>query len=142
MPTATQDILLYQSPDGQIRLDVQLDHDTVWLTQAQLTELFETTKQNVSLHIRNIFKEGELEEAISVKESLTLIPDGREYSIKHYNLDVIISVGYRVKSKRGTNFRQWATQVLRQYLVQGYALNEQRLRQSQRQLTDLKRCLV
>lgn len=104
-----------------------------------MAELFNTTKQNVSLHTRNLFREGELAEPTSVKESLTIIPDGREYAVKHYNLDVIISVGYRVKSKRGTSFRQWATQVLHQYLVQGYALNEKRLRESDRQLVDLKR---
>jgi prophage maintenance system killer protein len=138
-PTATQDILLYQSPDGQIRLDVQLDHDTVWLTQAQMTELFSTTKQNVSLHVRNLFKEAELDEHSVVKESLTTADDGKNYRTKYYNLDVIISVGYRVKSPRGTSFRQWATKVLRDYLVQGYALNEKRLRESARQLADLKR---
>ena len=138
-PVTTPDILLYQSPDGEIRLDVQLDHDTVWLTQAQMTELFDTTKQNVSLHTRNLFREQELDETSVVKESLTVIPDGRKYTVKYYNLDVIISVGYRVKSARGTSFRQWATQVLRQYLVQGYALNEKRLRESARQLADLKR---
>ena len=133
------DVLLYQSPDGQIQLDVQLDHDTVWLTQAQMVELFATSKQNVSLHVRNLFKEQELDEKAVVKESLTTAFDGKSYRTNYYNLDVIISVGYRVKSKRGTSFRQWATQVLRQYLVQGYALNEKRLRESQRQLADLKR---
>lgn len=138
-PTTTQDILLYQSPDGQIRLDVQLDHDTVWLTQAQMVDLFATTKQNVSLHVRNLFKEKELHESAVVKESLTTATDGKSYRTKYYNLDVIISVGYRVKSARGTNFRQWATQVLRQYLVQGYVLNERRLKESARQLADLKR---
>lgn len=138
-PTTTQDILLYQSPDGQIRLDVQLDHDTVWLTQAQMTELFSTTKQNVSLHVRNLFKEEELSENSVVKESLTTAADGKTYRTKAYNLDVIISVGYRVKSKRGTSFRQWATKTLRDYLVQGYVLNEQRLRENARQLADLKR---
>lgn len=134
-----EDVLLYQSPDGAIRLDVQLEHETVWLTQAQLTELFSTTKQSVSLHVRNIFREQELVEDRSVKESLTLLPDGRKYKTKSYNLDVIISVGYRVKSARGTQFRQWAAQVLRDFLVRGYALNERRLRESARQLADLKR---
>ena len=137
--TATPDVLLYQSPDGQVRLDVQLDHDTVWLSQAQMTELFATSKQNVSLHTRNVFRDGELLEEAVVKESLTTAADGKSYAVKYYNLDVIISVGYRVKSARGTSFRQWATQVLRQFLVQGYALNEQRLRQNHRQLADLKR---
>ena len=134
-----QDVLLYQSPDGAIRLDVQLEHETVWLTQAQMTELFSSTKQSISLHIRNIFREQELVEDTSVKESLTLLPDGRKYKTKSYNFDVIISVGYRVKSARGTQFRQWAAQVLRDFLVRGYALNERRLRESARQLADLKR---
>ncbi|WP_246455582.1 virulence RhuM family protein [Hymenobacter citatus] len=133
------EILLYQLPDGQAQLHVQLQNETVWLTQAQMTDLFDTTKQNVSLHVRNLFKESELDETAVVKESLTTAADGKSYRVKHYNLDVIISVGYRVKSLRGTHFRQWATQVLRQYLVQGYAFNEQRLRESSRQLNDLKR---
>ncbi|WP_317191588.1 virulence protein RhuM/Fic/DOC family protein [Hymenobacter negativus] len=135
----TDNILLYQAPDGQTKLEVQLDHETVWLSQAQMVELFDTTKQNVSLHIRNIFREGELSDETSVKDSLTLVSKDRKYSVKYYNLDVIISVGYRVKSLRGTHFRQWATNILRQYLVQGYALNEKRLRESARQLADLKR---
>ena len=136
---STDNILLYQAADGQAQLEVQLDHETVWLSQAQMVELFDTTKQNVSLHVRNLFREGELIEETSVKESLTLVSKGRKYSVKYYNLDVIISIGYRVKSLRGTHFRQWATGVLRQYLVQGYALNEKRLRESTRQLEDLKR---
>jgi hypothetical protein len=137
-PTSTN-ILLYQSPDGQIQLDVQLDHDTVWLTQAQMTELFNLSKKTISEHISNIFREEELSKAAVVRDSRTTAADGKTYRTNYYNLDVIISVGYRVKSKRGTSFRQWATQVLRQYLVQGYALNEKRLRESQRQLADLKR---
>ncbi|MFD1872490.1 RhuM family protein [Hymenobacter bucti] len=138
LPT-TQDILLYQSPDGQIRLDVQLDHDTVWLTQAQMTELFNISKKTVSEHIGNIFREEELNATAVVRESRTTAADGKAYRTKFYNLDVIISVGYRVKSPRGTSFRQWATKILREYLVQGYALNEKRLRESARQLADLKR---
>ena len=139
MSPTTQEVLLYQSPDGQIRLDVQLNHDTVWLTQAQMVILFDISKKTVSEHIRNIFREGELIEEAVVRKSRTTAADGKEYLTTSYNLDVIISVGYRVKSSRGTNFRQWATQILRQYLVQGYALNEKRLRESQRQLADLKR---
>jgi prophage maintenance system killer protein len=138
LPTPS-DILLYQSPDGQIRLDVQLDHDTVWLTQAQMSELFDVSRPNITMHLRNVFKENELVEDSVSKESLLTAADGKSYRTKYYNLDVIISVGYRVKSLRGTNFRQWATQVLRQYLVQGYVLNETRLRESARQLADLKR---
>jgi prophage maintenance system killer protein len=139
MTPTTQDILLYQSPDGQICLDVQLDHDTVWLTQAQMTELFDISKKTVSEHIGNIFREEELSAAAVVRESRTTAADGKTYRTKFYNLDVIISVGYRVKSRRGTSFRQWATKVLREYLVQGYALNEKRLQESARQLADLKR---
>lgn len=139
MTPTPPDILLYQSADGQITLDVPLDHDTVWLTQAQMVELFATSRQNVGLHINNLFREKELAVDSVSKESLLTATDGKLYNVKHYNLDVISSVGYRVKSKRGTSFRQWATQVLRQYLVQGYALNEKRLRESQRQLADLKR---
>lgn len=137
--SATTDILLYQSPDGQAQLQVQLQDETVWLTQAQMAELFAVSRPNVTMHIRNVFKEGELEEIPVSKDFLLTAADGKTYRTKHYNLDVIISVGYRVKSLRGTQFRQWATQVLRQYLVQGYALNEHRLRESARQLADLKR---
>ena len=139
LPTPTPDIQLYQSPDGQIRLDVQLDHDTVWLTQAQMVTLFDISKKTVSEHIGNVFKENELDNTAVVRESRTTAADGKSYFTNYYNLDVIISVGYRVKSKRGTSFRQWATQVLRQYLVQGFVLNEKRLRESARQLADLKR---
>ena len=138
-PATSSDILLYQSPDGQIQLDVQLDHDTVWLTQAQMTELFDISKKTVSEHIGNVFREGELDKAAVVRDFRTTAADGKAYRTNYYNLDVIISVGYRVKSKRGTSFRQWATQVLRQYLVQGYVLNEKCLRESARQLADLKR---
>ena len=137
--SSTNDVLLYQSPDGNTQLQVQLQNETVWLTQAQMADLFDVSRPNVTMHLRNVFKEGELEEISVGKESLLTAADGKSYRVKHYNLDVIISVGYRVKSLRGTHFRQWATQILRQYLVQGYALNELRLRESARQLADLKR---
>lgn len=137
--TSTDNILLYQAPDGQTQLEVQLDHETVWLTQAQMVDLFDVSKKTVSEHIQNIFREGELASEAVVRKSRTTASDGKSYLVQHYNLDVIISVGYRVKSMRGTHFRQWATNVLRQYLVQGYALNEKRLSESTRQLTDLKR---
>jgi hypothetical protein len=136
---STNDILLYQTPDGQMQLEVQLANETVWLSQAQMVELFDTTKQNVSLHLRNLFREEELSEETSVKDSLILVSKGRKYTVKYYNLDVVISVGYRVSSLRGTHFRQWATNILRQYLVRGFVLNEKRLRESARQLADLKR---
>nr|WKN34404.1 virulence protein RhuM/Fic/DOC family protein [Tunicatimonas sp. TK19036] len=131
-------IEIYQSPDNQIALKVSLDQETVWLTQAQMSELFSQTKQNISLHIGNIFKDGELEKDSVVKESLTTAGDGKKYKTKFYNLDVIISVGYRVKSKRGTEFRIWATQRLKDYLVQGYAINESRLAQKQQEVQHLK----
>ena len=131
-------IEIYQSSDKQVELKVSLDQETVWLTQAQMAELFSQTKQNISLHIGNIFKEGELEKDSVVKDSLTTATDGKKYKTKFYNLDVIISVGYRVKSKRGTQFRIWATQRLKDYLEQGYAINENRLAQKQQEVQHLK----
>ena len=126
-------IVIYLSEDGQTQVDVRLENETVWLTQAQMVELFQTTKQNVSLHVGNVFREGELEQESTVKEYLTVQKEGeRKVSrkVKYYNLDVIISVGYRVKSKRGTAFRIWANKVLKQYLIKGYAVNE-RMRKEQ-----------
>ncbi len=127
---ADSEILLYQTEDGQTKIDVRLEDDTVWLNQKQMVELFQTTKQNVSLHIRNIFKEGELDENSVVKDYLTTAADGKNYSTKYYNLDVIISVGYRVKSHRGTQFRIWATTQLREYLIKGFVLNDERLKET------------
>ena len=124
------EIVLYQ-PDNTTSLEVKLEQDTVWLSQAQMVELFQTTKQNVSLHINNIFKEGELQPELVVKESLTTTPHGaipgkiQRNKVKLYNLDVIISLGYRVKSLRGTQFRIWATSVLRDHLLKGYTVNRQ-----------------
>ena len=120
-------IVIYQTEDGQTQIDVRMGNDTVWLTQAQMVELFQTTKQNISLHIGNVYKEGELEQEATVKEYLTVQTEGSRSvnrQVKHYNLDVIISVGYRVKSKRGVQFRQWANKVLKDYLMKGYAVNE------------------
>lgn len=110
-----------------MRLEVRLQDETVWLTQQQMAELFRTTKQNVSLHINNCFREGELTPDSVVKESLTTAGDGKNYRTKYYNLDVIISVGYRVKSPVGTRFRQWALAVLKDYLLRGYAVHQQAL---------------
>ena len=115
-------IVLYQ-PDESIRLEVKVEGETVWLTQAQMTELFRTTRNNITMHIRNIFREGELEENSVCKESLRTAGDGKKYRTKSYNLDVIISVGYRVKNPIGTRFRQWANVVIKQYLLQGYSVN-------------------
>ena len=126
-------IVIYQTEDGQTQIDVRLENETVWLTQAQMVELFQTTKQNVSLHLNNLYKEGELEKEGTVKEYLTVQQEGRRSVsriVKYYDLDVIISVGYRVHSKRGTAFRIWARKVLKDYLVKGYAVNE-RIRREQ-----------
>ncbi len=120
----TGEIVMYQ-PDETIRLEVRVEDETVWLTQQQMADLFLTTRNNVTLHIGNIFKEGELVETSVRKDSLLTASDGKKYRTKIYNLDVIISVGYRVKSKRGTKFRQWANRVLKEYIIRGYALNQQ-----------------
>ena len=117
------EIILYQ-PDEAVKLEVRLEDETVWLTQGQMAELFQSTKQNISLHTNNIFKEKELEPDAVVKESLTTASDGKKYRTKYYSLDVIISVGYRVKSQRGTQFRQWANRVLKDYLLKGYSINQ------------------
>ena len=130
------EIIMYQ-PNEEVRLEVRLENDTVWLTQAQMAELFETTKQNISLHTNNIFKEGELEQAATVKDYLTVQKEGNRSirrRITYYNLDVIISVGYRVKSIRGTQFRQWANKVLKEYLLKGFAIN-QRLEQLEQRVS-------
>ena len=120
--------LVYQTQDGKLKIDVRFEGETVWLTQQQMAELFQTTKQNVSLHIQNVFGERELAEDSVVKDSLTTAADGKNYATRFYNLDVIISVGYRVKSQRGTQFRMWATQRLREYIVKGFVLDDERLK--------------
>lgn len=130
------EIILYQ-PDSEVKLEVRLEEETVWLTQAQMVELFNSSKQNISLHINNIFKEGELEQEATVKDYLTVQKEGNrkvKRKITCYNLDVIISVGYRVKSIRGTQFRQWANRVLKEYLLKGYSVN--------RRLTELERTVA
>ncbi len=127
------EIIIYQTQDGQTKIDVRIENETVWLTQNQMAELFQTTKQNISLHIKNIFEEGELTEDSTVKDYLTVQNEGsRKVSrnVMHYNLDIIISVGYRVKSLRGTQFRIWATQVLKEYMKKGFALNDDLLKQA------------
>lgn len=120
------EIILYQ-PNSTLSLDVRVEDETVWLTQQQMSELFQTTRNNITLHIRNIFKEGELEESSVCKESLLTAADGKRYKTRFYSLDVIISVGYRVKSIRGTQFRQWANKVLKEYLLRGYSVNQRLL---------------
>ena len=130
-------IEIYISKDRQTQVEVSFSDDSVWLSQAQMAKLFNQTKQNVSLHINNCFKEKELSRKATVKESLTVQQEGSRQvtrKIEHYNLDVIISVGYRVKSKQGTQFRQWATQRLKEYLVEGVAINEKRLAQKNQEI--------
>ena len=125
------EIIFNQTADGRTSFEVKLVNDTVWLNQAQMAALFETTKQNISQHVNNIFKEGELEKEVVVKESLITTPHGaipgkiQTRKVAFYNLDVIISVGYRIKSKRGTQFRIWANSILKDYLIKGYAVKKQ-----------------
>ncbi len=122
------ELVLYTSDDGRTRLDLRIDGRTVWLTQLEIAELFQTTKQNVSLHAKNIFEERELAEDPVVKESLTTAADGKRYKTKLYSLDLILAIGYRVRSPRGTQFRQWATAHLSEYLVKGFVMDDERLK--------------
>lgn len=124
-----RELVIFETNDSAVKLEVPVENETVWLTQAQMAELFDTSKQNISLHINNCFKEGELEKDSVVKDFLTTAADGKRYKTNYYNLDVIISVGYRVKSKRGVEFRKWANSVLKQYILQGYAVNNNRIAQ-------------
>jgi len=127
-PNNNSQFLIYVSEKGNTKIDVLFQDETVWLSQKQMVELFQTTKQNISLHINNIFDEGELLENSVVKDFLTTASDGKKYNTKHYNLDVIISVGYRVKSILGTRFRQWATAHLREFIIKGFVLDDERLK--------------
>lgn len=122
-------IVIYKTEDGKTKIDVRFDGETVWLTQNALAELFQTTKQNISLHIKNILEEKELLEDSVVKDFLTTAADGKRYNTNYYNLDLIISVGYRVKSSIATTFRQWATARLREYIIKGFALDDERMKQ-------------
>jgi hypothetical protein len=125
------DLILYTSEDGRTRLSLRVDGETIWLTQLEIAELFETTKQNVSLHAQNIFEDGELRPEATVKESLTVQTEGNRQvkrSIITYNLDLILAIGYRVRSPRGVQFRQWATKHLTEYLVKGFVMDDERLK--------------
>lgn len=122
------EIILYTTDDGEAKIDLRLQDGTVWLSQLEIAELFQATKQNISLHIKNIFADGELSEDSVVKESFTTAADGKNYRTKLYNLDAILSVGYRVRSPRGTEFRRWASTVLKEYLEKGFTLNDDRLK--------------
>ena len=127
-PPSGGQFLVYQTQDGKLKLDVRFQGESVWLTQQHMAALFQTSVPNISMHIRNVFVEGELTAGSVVKESLTTAADSKNYATKFYNLDVIISVGYRVKSLRGTQFRIWATQRLREYILKGFVLDDERLK--------------
>ena len=131
MDNTNGDIIIYQTDDGLTKIDVKVENETVWLSQQQMAELFDTTKQNISLHIKNIFYEEELDEDSTVKEFLTVQKEGNrrvERKVKYYNLDMIISLGYRIKSKTATNFRKWATERLKEYMIKGFTMDDERLK--------------
>ena len=122
------EIIIYQTEDGNTKIDVKFQDETVWLTQAQLCELYQTSKSNISEHIKHIFEEGELEETSVVRKFRTTGADGKNYNITHYNLDMIISLGYRVKSLIATQFRRWATERLKEYMIKGFTMDDERLK--------------
>lgn len=126
-PSGSQ-LVIYQSKDGKTRISVRFEDETVWLTQKLMSELFQTTVANINIHIKNIFKEGELQPGPVIKDCLITAVDGKKYQAKFYNLDMIISVGYRVRSAMATRFRQWATQRLREYIVKGFVMDDERLK--------------
>lgn len=122
------EIVIYQTDDGDTKIDVRFVDETVWLTQAQLCELYQTSKSNVSEHIKNIFEEGELEENSVVRKFRTTASDGKNYNVSYYNLDMIISLGYRIKSITATQFRRWATERLKEYMIKGFTMDDERLK--------------
>ena len=125
---ASGSVVIYQNEGERVRVEAILKDETLWLTQKLMAELFDTTKQNVSTHLRRIFEDGELVENSVVKDLFTTASDGKSYQTKHYNLDAVIAVGYRVNSKRATSFRIWATQILREYIIKGFAMDDDRLK--------------
>ena len=122
------EILIYQTDDGQTNIEVKIEDDTVWLTQQQLTELYQCSKSNISEHIKHIFEEGELDKDSVVRKFRTTADDGKIYNVAYYNLDMIISLGYRIKSVIATRFRQWATQRLKEYMIKGFTIDDERLK--------------
>jgi hypothetical protein len=129
LPSNNSDFILYTSPDGEVRVDVFVNDETVWLTQKAMQELFDRAKSTVSEHISNVFAEGELEANQVVRKFRTTADDGKDYETTYYNLDVIISVGYRIKSQKGTQFRIWATKTLKEFIIKGFILDDKRLKQ-------------
>ena len=128
IPGNTGEVLIYQTEDGRTRVEVRMEQETVWLTQKQMAELFQKDVRTVSEHIGNLFEEAELQPDSVIRNFRITATDGKQYDTQHYSLDVIISVGYRVKSLRGTQFRIWATQRLREYIVKGFTLDDERLK--------------
>ncbi len=126
--TPKGEIVIYQTENGDTKLDVRMEDETVWLTQAQLVELYQTTKSNVSEHIKHIFEDGELDESSVVRNFRTTASDGKLYNTKYYNLDMIISLGYRIRSVTATHFRIWATQRLKEYMIKGFTMDDERLK--------------
>lgn len=137
----SQSIVIYQTPEGKAEIKVKFDKETVWLSQSQMSELFQKDVRTISEHIQNVFREGELREDPVIRKFRITANDGKTYDVNHYNLDVIISVGYRVKSQAGTKFRIWATNTLRDYLVQGYAINQKRLIEQRQKFKDLQQAV-
>lgn len=127
-PAVRSQVLFYQGEDGASRIEVRLDEGTVWLSQALIAELYQTSTPNINIHIKNILKDGELEANSVIKEYLTTAADGKNYRTLYYNLDMILAIGYRVRSHRGTQFRRWATERLREYLIKGFVLDDERLK--------------
>lgn len=138
-------IQIFQTEDGRTQIEVRFEQESVWLTQRQMSEVFDTTPENILMHLKNIFRDRELDESATTKDFLAVRTEGKrqvERNLKHYNLDAIISVGYRVSSKRAVQFRQWATQRLKEYLVQGYSINQQRLEAQQEKLAELRQAIA
>ena len=122
-------LIIYQSDDGKIKVDTLLQNESLWMSQKRMAQLFDCSTDNIGLHLKNIFKSGELNEVSVTEDFSVTASDGKNYKVKHYNLDAIISVGYRVNSIQGTHFRIWATRTLKQHLVAGYSLNQRRLQE-------------
>jgi hypothetical protein len=124
-------MIIYVSKDGNIKVDVNIQNEDIWMSQDVMANLYDTTKQNISYHLNNIFKENELNKDSVVKDFLTTANDGKKYNVLHYNLDAIIAVGYRINSKKATEFRIWATKVLKEYMIKGFALNDEKLKNNE-----------
>ena len=121
-------MIIYVSNDGNVRVDVSIEDETIWMSQDVMANLYDTTKNNISMHLKNIFEDGELQKDSVVKKFLTTASDGKKYNVLHYNLDAIIAVGYRINSKKATEFRIWATKILKEYMIKGFALNDEKLK--------------